>query len=217
MRLMLRVQATGKSALRLCSGHPLRTMPDKDLEYIRDHGVALQVMASNTLAVSSRTFFLAACIYDKFLAATVRVASAAEKPPHDALDQGEADFFVVEAPLACFIIACKFCETFAPRLADVAAIEGAGCSVHDLYNAENFVLERLGWDIDILTGTPTPFDNLASCSDIKEGLVACASARSRGPAYMANLNVQHSTFSTSCWNSRRRAAPRGSSPRQSMP
>ena len=168
MRLMLRVQATGKSALQLCNGRPLRTMSDKDLEYIRDHGIALQVMVSNTLAVSSRTFVLAACIYDRFLAATLCVASAGEKPPHDVLDQGEADFFVVEAPLACFILACKFCETFAPRLAEVAAIDGANCSVHDLHAAENFVLERLGWDIDILTGIPA-FDDPMPCSGTKHG------------------------------------------------
>ena len=62
-------------------------------------------------------------------------------------------------PLACFLMACKFCETYAPRLADLVEIVGdGGCTVPQLRDAENSILASLRWDVESLTGeTLIPF------------------------------------------------------------
>ena len=57
-----------------------------------------------------------------------------------------------EIPVACFIISCKFCETFAPRLTDTVGVIDSKCSVEALRGAENRVLEALSWDVNLLTG-----------------------------------------------------------------
>jgi len=59
----------------------------------------------------------------------------------------------LEFPLACFVIACKVVETFAPRLIDVAAAFGEGCTAQQIRDAENLVLSLLSWNVSDVTGT----------------------------------------------------------------
>ena len=54
--------------------------------------------------------------------------------------------------LACFVLACKFVETYALRLIDVVGIVDNSVTAHTLHAAENTVLDVLGWDIDLITG-----------------------------------------------------------------
>ena len=53
----------------------------------------------------------------------------------------------MEIPLACFVLACKFVETYALRLIDVVGIVDNSVTAHTLHAAENTVLDVLGWDI----------------------------------------------------------------------
>ena len=132
------------------SGPPVRTMSQAQLDSMHDLGLAILVMASNSFDVSSRTFVLSCAIYDRYLAQRMAVGAEEYRPPrtagmHHTMHQS------IEIPLACFVMACKFVETFAPRLADVVAVV-QGTSVQDLREGENIVLATLGWDIDIITG-----------------------------------------------------------------
>ena len=54
--------------------------------------------------------------------------------------------------MACFLIACKFVETFAPALRDCARLVKHDCTAHDIASAELTVLATLGWDVNIVTG-----------------------------------------------------------------
>lgn len=153
-KLLLTQSSAAQSTLALWDSTPLCTMTDKEMARTRDHGVALQIAASKTFEVSSRTCVLAVGIYDKFLAKTIRNSSSRQEASTDVAGHDLAEFFRMDAPLACFVLACKFVETFAPRLVDVASIDGADCRPSDVHSAEHFVLTCLGWDIDILTGTP---------------------------------------------------------------
>ena len=153
-KLLLTQSSAAQSTLALLNSQPLCTMTDTEMARTRDHGVALQVAASKTFEVSCRTCVLAVGIYDKFLAKTIHISSSREGASTHVAGHDLAEFFRMDAPLACFILACKFVETFAPRLVDVASIDGADCRPSDVQSAEHFVLTCLGWDIDLLTGIP---------------------------------------------------------------
>jgi len=127
---------------------PTSAMTLEQLNRKRDLGLATLVTVSNRFATSTATFVLSVSVFDKFLAKVVKVVHVedGEKSP-DLGERSEGSATVV--PLACFIMACKICETYAPRLVDVA---GDSCLVHELREAENNILERLKWDIAMLTG-----------------------------------------------------------------
>lgn len=58
----------------------------------------------------------------------------------------------LEAPLSCFVVACKCVETFSPRLVDVARAVGDECSAQQIRDAENQVLALLSFDVNDTTG-----------------------------------------------------------------
>jgi hypothetical protein len=98
-----------------------------------DLGVAQIVLLCEKFDVSTRTFALSISIYDMFIAAS-----------------GTQHSF--ENPAACFILACKYVEIFAPRLIDVCSVLSYAFTSEDLRNAENNVLDILRFDIGIVTG-----------------------------------------------------------------
>ena len=104
----------------------------------RDVGVAQIVLLCEKFDVSTRTFALSIAIYDVFLA-----ASGAQHS--------------IENAAACYILACKYVEIFAPRLIDVCSVMSQRYTSEDLRNAENNVLDILRFDIGIVTGDkPNP-------------------------------------------------------------
>ena len=104
----------------------------------RDVGVAQIVLLCEKFDVSTRTFALSIAIYDMFLA-----ASGAQHS--------------IENAAACYILACKYVEIFAPRLIDVCSVMSQRYTTEDLRNAENNVLDILRFDIGIVTGDkPNP-------------------------------------------------------------
>lgn len=126
---------------------PKRMMGEQQAHRVRDLAVATIVMQSNLFDVSTRTFVLAIKIFDNFLQKTVTI----DPHPEARTSSQQATNGPVQDPLACFIMACKFCETFAPRLTDVVSAAGNRCTVQDLRNAENNVLDVLRFDIGITT------------------------------------------------------------------
>ena len=104
----------------------------------RDLGVAQIVLLCEKFDVSTRTFALSIAIYDMFVATS-----------------GAQHSF--QNPAACFILACKYLEIFAPRLIDVCSVMSHPYTSEDLRNAENDVLDILRFDIGIVTGDkPNP-------------------------------------------------------------
>ena len=129
-------------------GVPRRRMSPQQAARARDLGMAVLVMTSKSFDVSPRTFVLAGAMFDRWLGATVEVR-AGETSTGEA---GRRETGQIEPPLACFVLACKFVETFAPRLVDVVHVVEERCSVEGLHEAEANVLAALGWDIDTVTG-----------------------------------------------------------------
>ena len=127
---------------------PRRRMSPQQAARARDLGMAVLVMTSKSFDVSPRTFVLAGAMFDRWLGATVEVR-AGETSTGEA---GRRETGQIEPPLACFVLACKFVETFAPRLVDVVHVVEERCSVEGLHEAEANVLAALGWDIDTVTG-----------------------------------------------------------------
>ena len=125
-----------------------RHMSPQQAAQARDVGIAVLVMTSKSFDVSPRTFVLAGAMFDRWLGATVEVR--AEEPSTG--EAGRRETGQIEPPLACFVLACKFVETFAPRLVDVVHVVEERCSVEGLHEAEANVLAALGWDIDTVTG-----------------------------------------------------------------
>ena len=118
------------------------------LQNMRDRGNFVLALMNNAFKVSARSYVLASNIFDKFLAACVREAQDPDRDCHD-----DTRFSCrVQIPVACFVIACKFVETFAPALRDCAGLIKDGCTAHDIAGAELTVLATLGWDVNIVTG-----------------------------------------------------------------
>ena len=119
------------------------------LQNVRDRGnCALALMKDAYKFISVRTFVLASNIFDKFLSAYVREAQDPDTDCHD-----DTHFSCkIQIPVACFLIACKFVETFAPALRDCARLVKHDCTAHDIASAELTVLATLGWDVNIVTG-----------------------------------------------------------------
>jgi len=132
------------------------TMNRDQLNRKRDLGLAMLVMVSNTFDTSTRTFVLAISIFDRFLAKTVTLEPSLVKVALATQHDLDTTTQAIEMPLACFIMACKFCETYAPRLTDVVAAAGNRCAVQQLREAENQILACLHWDIHSLTGEISP-------------------------------------------------------------
>ena len=131
------------------------TMSSDQLNRKRDLGLAMLVMASNTFNTSTHAFVLAVSIFDRFLTKTVTVdPNAPLATMQHCLDTTTQ---AVEMPLACFIMACKFIETDAPRLIDVVSAVGNRCAVHQLREAEIQILACLHWDVHSLIGEIPPF------------------------------------------------------------
>ena len=151
-----------------------REMTQAQIDRFRDIGLALIVMVSNSFDVSARTFVLAVKIFDAFLKGVVVLPAPGDAPEH-ARSRGQflspvpAPPHQYEIPVACFIISCKFCETFAPRLTDTVAVIERKCTVEALRGAEDKVLEALSWDVNLLTGaapaTRSPRQH-ASCGNV---------------------------------------------------
>lgn len=162
----------------------------------RDLGLAAMVMVSNAFNTSTRTFVLAVYIFDRLLDKTITVVQGKDVPlnaQHNLNTKTQA-----EIPLACFLMACKFCETEAPCLADIiAAIGGCCCSVQQLREAENNILACLHWDIDSLTAldllhtllrfpTPQRAQQIESKVEIAVKIACCSrSTSTRKPAVLA--------------------------------
>jgi hypothetical protein len=127
-----------------------RRMRPDEVQRIRDVGLAILVMASKSFDVSPRTFVLAVAIFDKHLKATIAIEMPDEPRPDTAASSRRHPNF--ELSLACFMMACKFVETFAPRLTDLVGVVEHRCSVSDVKDAEMTVLGALGWDIGLVTG-----------------------------------------------------------------
>ena len=117
----------------------------------RDVGVACIVLVCEKFDVSTRTLALSVAIHDMFLAKTNSVAAAdnGSTAQHTSTSGAQSTF---DNPAACFILACKYVEVFAPRLIDVCSVMSHRCTSEGLRNAENNILDILGFDIAMLTG-----------------------------------------------------------------
>ena len=58
----------------------------------------------------------------------------------------------IEFPAACFQIACKCVEIFAPRLIDVCDVLDGKATAGQLREAENIICRAVEWQIDVVTG-----------------------------------------------------------------
>jgi len=134
------------------------TMNRDQLNRKRDIGLSMLVMASNAFNTSTHTFVLASSIFDRFLAKTVMVEPSLIKAPLATQYSLNCNTSMqaIEMPLACFIMACKFCETYAPRLTDVVGAVKNCCTVQQLREAEIQILACLNWDIPSITGKISP-------------------------------------------------------------
>jgi hypothetical protein len=117
----------------------------------RDVGVACIVLVCEKFDVSTQTLALSIAIHDMFLAKTNSVAAATNGSPaqHTSTSGAQNSF---DNPAACFILACKYVEVFAPRLIDVCSVLSHRCTSEGLRNAENNILDILGFDIAMVTG-----------------------------------------------------------------
>jgi len=117
----------------------------------RDVGVACIVLVCEKFDVSTQTLALSIAIYDMFLEKTNSVAAACNgsTAQHTSTSGAKNSF---DNPAACFILACKYVEVFAPRLIDVCSVLSHRCTSEGLRNAENNILDILGFDIAMVTG-----------------------------------------------------------------
>jgi hypothetical protein len=117
----------------------------------RDVGVACIVLVCEKFDVSTRTLALSIAIHDMFLAKTNSVAAAenGSMAQHTSTSGAQNSF---DNPAACFTLACKYVEVFAPRLIDVCSVMSHRCTSEGLRNAENNILDILGFDIAMVTG-----------------------------------------------------------------
>lgn len=134
------------------SDMPTLTMDKEHFNRTRDLGLAMLVMVSDAFDTSTRTLVLAVSIFDRFLDLTIKVPTGTVEVPLATQHDPDTPEQAAKTPLACFVMACKFCETDAPCLADVIAAIGNRCTVQELREAENSILACLHWDIDSLTG-----------------------------------------------------------------
>lgn len=138
----------------------LREMSQIQLDEIRDMGLAVVVMQTNSFSCSSRTFVLAMSLFDRFLHKSIRVVDIGQTVPggqavSSIKTQHGAQDLSIEIPAACFQIACKIVEVFAPRLVDVAGVIDHRASVEQLKDAEKRICRAVEWQIDVVTGLPS--------------------------------------------------------------
>jgi hypothetical protein len=180
IRQLLGTEWNAPSNVVLGEAPARQRMTQEQADRFRDIGLALIVMVSNSFDVSARTFVLSVKIFDRFLKGlevlppqqpptAMRMAQStlrnctrpgqflrAYAPQHGhggAAAPAPPIAYEYEIPVACFIISCKFCETFAPRLTDTVGVIDSKCTVEALRGAENKVLEILNWDVNLLTGS----------------------------------------------------------------
>ena len=180
IRQLLGTERNAPSTVVLGEAPVSQRMTQAQVDRFRDIGLALIVMVSNSFDVSARTFVLSVKIFDRFLKG-LEVLPPQQPPTATSLAQttlrnctrtGKISLayapqhghggaaaptppieYEYEIPVACFIISCKFCETFAPRLTDTVRVIASKCTVEALRGAENRVLETLNWDVNLLTGS----------------------------------------------------------------
>jgi hypothetical protein len=154
--------------------YDLTSLNAEELQRVRKDGCRLVAMISSYQPeVSMRTIVHAMLLWNTFLDA-VSTTPAPHWPHKPCLSRDreckdrERDIIALDptVPTACFQLACKSCEVFAPPLTQLVrvlhqcqrvgihAASSSSCSTDPrlLYEAELTVLSALGWDI---TMTPT--------------------------------------------------------------
>ncbi len=104
---------------------------------------------------------------DMYLAKTSSVAAAADngstaQQTSDASTAGAQHSF--ENPDSCFIMACKHVEIFALPLIDVCNVMSYRCTLEDMRNSVNHILDALGFDIGMVTGIDVAHKLLEICT-----------------------------------------------------
>lgn len=154
-------------------------MQTDQLQRAREDGCQTVATLSCISLVSMRTAAHAMLLWTSFLKA---FAPDFEKQPlpgacptsnQEQFDSvGDATAFIHMVPIACFQLACKTWETFAPRSSELISMLKDGSlgqvtpketcfSTHLLLEAEAFVLTVLGWDIIMML----PVDNIERVLD----------------------------------------------------
>ena len=176
-RLLSEDVPTGPGHLDLGCCPPRRKLSCDEASFRRSAGVRAILEARRVIKPGARTVALAVHLWDKLLAKTceVEAASSAPSSQHDdgvpatahpaslkADGQAVATSPVLgtgspidglEFPCACFVIACKIVETFAPRLVDIATISGGECTAQQIRDAESVILSLLSWNVSNVTGS----------------------------------------------------------------
>ena len=181
IRQLLRTQWNSPSSVVLGEAPARQSMTQAQIDRFRDIGLALIVMVSNSFDVSARTFVLSVKIFDRFLKGIevlpplqppIEVLPQQQQPPTCLAQQAQHILrnkcgqiaYEYAIPVACFVISCKFCETFAPRLTDTVGVIDSKCTVEALCGAENRVLEALKWDVNLLTGAARKLPRRVCCT-----------------------------------------------------
>ncbi|KAJ1496508.1 hypothetical protein T484DRAFT_2085002 [Baffinella frigidus] len=143
--------ARSRAALDAMAGVPLRGW----LEEARDASTDRILNLCRSYDVSSNTLTLAVGILDKFLEGRLSAidSAVAHGKAGEEIALEVEDTCRVEIPVAVFLIACKFREWSSPRLLDLAELNPQPCTTAHLREAENFILQQLKWDVDVLTAT----------------------------------------------------------------
>jgi hypothetical protein len=137
----------------------------------RELGVAQIVLLCENFEVSTRTFVLSIAILDTYLTQTssgladngLGLADNGLVPTAQEASASSAEH-KFEYAAACFVIACKHVEVFAPRLVDVCSVMSNGCTAEDLRSAENDILDALGFGIPMVTAIDVVHKLLEICT-----------------------------------------------------
>ena len=197
MRLLLTQASTQCTQALQTAGHcflgPSKRRRMSLLQACNARNVAQAVLVHLNVGfrTSIRTFVLAGAIFDRWMDTTTEICSQEAC----AAQASEPD---IGSPLACFLLACKSVETFAPRVMDVVDMYNklnmiwGGCSVGMLCEAERSVLTTLGWDINLVTGIdilhkllsfadPQPLC-LQACAELQIAEASCSILMSKSMA-----------------------------------
>jgi len=189
-------------------------MQTDQLQRAREDGCQTVATLSCISLVSMRTAAHAMLLWTSFLKAFAPDFEKQPLPgacPTSNQEQfesvGDATAFIHMVPIACFQLACKTWETFAPRSSGLIAMLKDGSlgqvapketcfSTHLLLEAEVFVLSVLGWDIIMML----PIDNIERILDnhpltrTPDSIVALVKAFSRPDKHRCTCPTRQCLF-----------------------
>ena len=154
-------QFTAQTVSAASSTRPLST---QELQCVREHGCKVLAQLACCIPVSTRTLVHSMLLWTTFLDRALDSCASSQAAGERHTIGNGSTYLGLVVPMACFQVACKISESFAPRSSDLVYLERAGWFAFDdeygiqaavspcsstslLLQEEHNLLFALEWDV----------------------------------------------------------------------